>query len=153
MFILLSCFLFSFSIMDRCIIPYTNAMADKWMDCETCEAKISAKARSCPHCGHSYLRNYGPLRYFSEKQLWKYGAILFAMSSAAIVVFLLSFEYWFNWRVAYIVTLVCCTCPLTHFIVGNKYGWPSDTREVLWWLIGTILWWIYLYFFCESKSS
>jgi len=31
-------------------------MEDKWMDCETCEAKISANARSCPHCGHDYRK-------------------------------------------------------------------------------------------------
>jgi hypothetical protein len=40
----------------------------------------------------------------------------------------MSFEYWFNWRVAYIVTLVCCTGPLTHFIVGHKYGYDDDPK-------------------------
>ena len=79
-----------------------------------------------------------------SKQLWKYVSILIAMSSAAIVVFLMSFEYSFNWIVAYIVALVCCTGPLTHLIAGCNYGYPADTKMVRLWFIGAILWWIYV---------
>jgi ribosomal protein L40E len=140
--------------MDRCIIPYTNAMADKWMDCETCEAKISAKARSCPHCGHSYLRNYGPLRYFSEKQLWKYGAILFAMSSAAIGATIPLLYYSFNWEAAFVACLVFTGGPWGYLIYSIKFSEDLNLKRVFYLsIIGVFLWVMYMYLFFESKSS
>ena len=92
------------------------------MDCETCEAKISAKAGSCPHCGHSYLRNYGPLRYLSEKQLRIFGIIVFVTSVCAIGVTIPLLDYSFNWKAAFMACLVFIGGPLGYLIYSVKFS-------------------------------
>ena len=151
----------TFSNIDRCVIPYTKAMAEKWMDCETCEGKISAKARSCPHCGHSYLRNYGPLRYFSDEELRKYGTNVGIVSFCAIIVYGMSSGYWFNWKAAFVAALVCIGGPIRYsfhidrlpFGDDPELPWQRIKRVFYLWLTGLILWFVYMYLFFESKSS